>query len=109
MSVAPMHRRPLLLAASLLCVRAAHGQLPGLPVFQGAFAGPGLAAGVNVGRGDARTLIAGAVGYGSRSGRVGLAAGLGGFGANASGYRSSRLSYGGRFAITAIRFAHERL
>jgi len=92
-----------------LAARSASAQLPGLPVFQGAFAGPGLGAGVNVGRGDGRTMTAAAVGYGSNSGRVGLVAGLGVFNATEPGYRGSHLGYGARFALTVVRFASEKL
>src|SRR5690348_15349972 len=80
--------------AAALAAGPAAAQLPGLPLFQGAFAGPGLAAGVNVGRGDGRTMTAAAVGWGSGSGRVGLAAGAGLFNSTAPGYRGSHLGYG---------------
>jgi len=95
--------------AAALTARAAAAQLPGLPLFQGAFAGPGLGVGVNVGRGDGRTMTAAAVGYGSSSGRVGLVAGLGAFNATAPGYRGSHLGYGARFALTVVRLAGEKL
>lgn len=98
-------------AAALLplLARPAAGQLPGLPILQGAFAGPGLAAGVDAGRADERTMTAVAVGYGTRSGRVGLVAGVGFFGDAAAGFRGSRVGYGGRVGVTAVRLMNERL
>ena len=87
----------------------AMGQLPGLPVFQGAFPAPGLAVGADVGRDAGRTMLAGAVGYGPRSGRFGLVAGAGVFSASAPGFGGSRLAYGARFALRAVQFANARL
>jgi len=54
-------------------------------------------------------MLAGAVGYGPRRGRFGLAAGVGTFGDAAAGYRGSRLGYGARFALTALRLADQRI
>ncbi|AHG90172.1 hypothetical protein J421_2635 [Gemmatirosa kalamazoonensis] len=85
------------------------GQLPGLPVFQGAFPAPGLAVGADVGRDAGRTMLAGAVGYGPRSGRFGLVAGAGVFTASAPGFGGSRFAYGARFALRAVQFANQRL
>jgi len=97
----------LLVAA--LGARPLRAQLPGLPLFQGAFPSPGLAAGVDVGRAESRTMTAAAVGYGPRSERFGLVAGLGLFNNTAPGYGGSHIGYGARFALTAFRFAGQRL
>lgn len=103
--------RHLVAVASATALAAAPGgaQLPGLPVFQGAFPTSGLAAGMNVGRSSGRTMVAGAVGYGPRSGRFALTAGIGAFANALEGYRGSRLAFGGRAAFTALRLADGRI
>jgi hypothetical protein len=54
-------------------------------------------------------MFAAAVGYGPRSERFALTAGAGVFNATAAGFRGSHLGYGARFALTALRFAQQRI
>jgi hypothetical protein len=56
---------------------ALHGQLPGLPVLQNAFVGPGLAAAVNGGGGSDGSAYAAALGWSPRSARFQLSVGAG--------------------------------
>jgi hypothetical protein len=59
-------------------------QLPGLPVLQNAFVGPGLAAALNVGGGGGGTTYAGALGWAPRSARFHVSVGAGAFAAGGS-------------------------
>jgi hypothetical protein len=52
-------------------------QLPGLPVLQNAFVGPGLAGAVNVGGGSGSTAYAAALGWAPRSARFQVSVGAG--------------------------------
>jgi hypothetical protein len=53
------------------------GQLPGLPVLQNSFVGPGLAAAINAGGGGGATAYAAAVGWAPRSARLQISVGAG--------------------------------
>jgi hypothetical protein len=104
--------RPTRILAALACaapIATAAAQLPGLPVLQGAFPAPGLAAGVDLGQGSGRQVIAGALGYAPGSGRFGVTAGIGAFAEDEPGYRKGRVAYGARVALTAVRFADDRV
>ena len=59
------------------CAPALAAQLPGLPVLQNAFAGPGLAAAVNAGGGSGATAYAAALGWAPRSARFQISVGAG--------------------------------
>jgi hypothetical protein len=56
---------------------AAGGQLPGLPVLQNAFVGPGFAAALNAGGGGGSTAYAAALGWAPRSARFQVSVGAG--------------------------------
>jgi hypothetical protein len=68
-------------------------QLPGLPVLQNAFAGPGLAAAVNAGGGSGGTAYAAAVGWAPGSARFQVSVG--------AGVLVSESETGGAFGIRA--------
>jgi hypothetical protein len=55
----------------------ANGQLPGLPVLQNAFVGPGFAAAVNGGSGSGGSAYAAALGWSPRSARFQVSVGVG--------------------------------
>lgn len=72
--------RPCAVAAILATVAGgpdAAGQLPGLPVLQNAFVGPGFAATVNAGGGGDGTAYAAALGWAPRSARFQISVGAG--------------------------------
>jgi hypothetical protein len=90
------HALGVFAAASLaaLCgVRPLGAQLPGLPVLQNAFVGPGLAAAVNVGGGSGASAYAAALAWAPRSGRLQVSLGGGAF--------VSSGSTGGAFGLRA--------
>lgn len=65
------------IALSLSVTSDAHGQLPGLPVLQNAFVGPGFAAAVNGGGGSGGSAYAAALGWAPRSARFQVSVGVG--------------------------------
>jgi hypothetical protein len=75
------HLRPFHALAALLVAAAGPpalaAQLPGLPVLQNAFAGPGLAAAVNAGGGSGGTAYAAALGWAPGSARFQVSLGAG--------------------------------
>lgn len=87
----------------------AGAQAPGLPLLQGAFPAPGLAAGINVGHGDGRTAALLAVGIGPRNGRLHLDLGGGVLTGDRPGFKSTPATYGGRIAVRVATFASERI
>ena len=95
--------------AGLALATSAGAQAPGLPVLQGAFLGPGLAAAINVGRASGRTGTLAAVGFGTRRGRAHLDLGAGIEGGSTPGYDGSALTYGARIAVRALQLFDERV
>jgi outer membrane scaffolding protein for murein synthesis (MipA/OmpV family) len=74
-------RLPACVVAAILAIVVsgpdAAGQLPGLPVLQNAFVGPGFAAALNVGGGGDGTTYAAALGWAPRSARFQVSVGAG--------------------------------
>lgn len=97
---------PALALAALFAPALAHGQLPGAPVLQNAFANPGITAGANYADGDATTLIAGAVAYSPGAGRVQLSAGIGQLKVDEADF--SATAWGARVAVPLLSFAGGR-
>lgn len=84
-------------AALLLPMSTAFGQIPGAPVLQNAFSNPGLAVAANFGGGGGQSLFALAAGWGLGSGRILLSGAAGAQRAN----EATRGAYGGRASLTA--------
>jgi hypothetical protein len=99
----------LRVGVGLTLTTAAGAQAPGLPVLQGAFLGPGLAAAINVGRSSGRTGTLAAVGFGTRRGRAHLDLGAGIEGGSTPGYDGNSLTYGARIAVRALQLLDERV
>ncbi|MFN2565565.1 MAG: hypothetical protein ABR499_11270 [Gemmatimonadaceae bacterium] len=71
-----------LVAIVLVCgsvVSSAQAQLPGLPVLQNSFVGPGFAAAVNGGGGSGASAFAAALGWAPRSARFQISVGAGAY------------------------------
>ena len=73
-------RRGVTLAlAQLVWAAGANAQLPGLPVLQNAFVGPGFAAALNGGGGGGASALAAALGWAPRSARFQVSLGVGAY------------------------------
>ena len=99
--------------ASLICLSlvaaaaASHAQLPGLPVFQNAFANPGMTAAVNYGRASEITAFAAAGAWAPGAARFQLSAGVGTV--VPDGPAESDLAYGGRVSMAIRQFGSGRM
>jgi hypothetical protein len=83
----------------------AEGQLPGLPVLQNAFVGPGFAAAVNGGGGSGATAYAAALGWAPRSARFQVSVGAG---AHIGGGETGG-AFGARVAVPVFSFMNGSL
>src|SRR5918999_255677 len=99
-------RRTLAFAIVLLGWGATvQGQLPGLPVLQNAFVGPGLAAAVNGGGGSGSSAYAAALGWSPRSARFQVSIGAG---AHVGGGETGG-AFGARVAVPVFSFRNGSL
>src|SRR5688572_16813861 len=84
--------------SNLFLGSAVCAQLPGLPVLQNAFVGPGFAAAVNAGGGGDGTAYAAALGWAPRSARFQISVGAGVLVADGS----TGGAFGARAAVTVF-------
>lgn len=92
---------------SLGAVASTDAQLPGLPVFQNAFANPGMTAAVNYGRARDVTAFALAGAWAPGSARFQLSAGIGSV--VPDGPAKADLAYGGRVSMAIRQFGSGRI
>ena len=92
-------RIQMALTALLLTPSVVHGQLPGLPVLQNAFANPGITVGLNYGRAVNLTGYAAAVAWAPGSGRFAISGGVGSAKPDDS---TSSVAYGGRVSVPVL-------
>lgn len=98
----PLRRMIVLLLPLAALPAAMHGQLPGAPVLQNAWANPGITAAANAATGGGSRVFAGAGAWAPRSGRFQLSAGIGTRDAEAGG---GGLAFGARVAVPVFSFA----
>ena len=108
-----MHARHVFLRTSVVtsvlfvCAAPLPAQLPGLPVFQNAFANPGMTAAVNYGRATELTAFAIAGAWAPGSARFQLSGGIGSI--VPDGPAKSDLAYGGRVSMAIRQFGGGRM
>jgi len=91
--------------AAVCAAPRASAQLPGLPVLQNAFVGPGFAAAVNGGGGGGASAYAAALGWAPRSARFQISVGAGAF---RSGGETGG-AFGARVAVPVFSFMNGNL